>query len=120
MAAPPPADVLAERVARCAADALPVLLAEDSRANQLVATGILGQAGFRVDVVENGLQAVSAVGQTRLMRVYNDDLAAFGLVGAQEREALVDGRGAQHLELVFQQEPHALPRPLLVIDHQHR
>jgi glutamate 5-kinase len=29
------------------------------------------------------LQAVSAVGQTRLMRVYNDDLAAFGLVGAQ-------------------------------------
>jgi glutamate 5-kinase len=29
------------------------------------------------------LQAVSAVGQTRLMRVYNDDLAGFGLVGAQ-------------------------------------
>lgn len=29
------------------------------------------------------LQAVSAVGQTRLMRVFNDDLAAFGLVGAQ-------------------------------------
>ncbi len=29
------------------------------------------------------LQAVSAVGQTRLMRVYNDDLASFGLVGAQ-------------------------------------
>ena len=29
------------------------------------------------------LQAVSAVGQSRIMRVYNDDLAAFGLVGAQ-------------------------------------
>ncbi|PIE32219.1 MAG: glutamate 5-kinase [Ilumatobacter coccineus] len=29
------------------------------------------------------LQAVSAVGQTRIMRVYNDDLAAHGLVGAQ-------------------------------------
>ena len=29
------------------------------------------------------LQAVSAVGQTRLMRVYNDHLASFGLVGAQ-------------------------------------
>ena len=29
------------------------------------------------------LQAVSAVGQTRLMRVYNDDLARFELVGAQ-------------------------------------
>ena len=29
------------------------------------------------------LQAVSAVGQSRIMRVYNDDLAAFGIVGAQ-------------------------------------
>ncbi len=29
------------------------------------------------------LQAVSAVGQSRIMRVYNDDLAAYGLVGAQ-------------------------------------
>ena len=29
------------------------------------------------------LQAVSAVGQSRMMRVYNDELAAFGLVGAQ-------------------------------------
>jgi glutamate 5-kinase len=29
------------------------------------------------------LQAVSAVGQSRIMRVYNDDLASFGLVGAQ-------------------------------------
>ena len=29
------------------------------------------------------LQAVSAVGQSRIMRVYNDQLASFGLVGAQ-------------------------------------
>ncbi len=29
------------------------------------------------------LQAVSAVGQSRIMRVYNDELASFGLVGAQ-------------------------------------
>jgi len=29
------------------------------------------------------LQAVSAVGQSRIMRVYNDDLASFDLVGAQ-------------------------------------
>ncbi len=29
------------------------------------------------------LQAVSAVGQSRIMRVYNDDLAEFGIVGAQ-------------------------------------
>ncbi len=58
-----PADDLAERVARHAARALPVLLAEDSRSNQVVATGILGKAGFRVDIAENGLQAVAAVGR---------------------------------------------------------
>jgi glutamate 5-kinase len=29
------------------------------------------------------LQAVSAVGQSRFMRVYNDELAAYGIVGAQ-------------------------------------
>jgi CheY-like chemotaxis protein len=38
-----------------------VLLAEDSRANQLVATTILRKAGFRVQLAENGLQAVAAV-----------------------------------------------------------
>lgn len=48
-----------------------------------VAAGVaaLGFASRPHDVLT--LQAVSAVGQTRLMRVYNDDLAAFGLVGAQ-------------------------------------
>ncbi|MGB5834363.1 MAG: ATP-binding protein, partial [Thiohalocapsa sp.] len=56
-----PDDDLAERVTRCAASATTVLLAEDSRANQLVATTILTKAGFRVDVAENGLQAVAAV-----------------------------------------------------------
>jgi len=54
-------DDIAERVARCALSAASVLLAEDSRANQLVATSILSKAGFRVDVAENGLQAVAAV-----------------------------------------------------------
>jgi glutamate 5-kinase len=63
----------------------------------------LRQAGHEVLVVSSGavaagvsalgfsarpsdmltLQAVSAVGQSRIMRVYNDELAAFGLVGAQ-------------------------------------
>lgn len=59
---PEPADDdLADRVARRAAGALPVLLAEDSRPNQLVATTLLAKVGLRVDVVENGLQAVAAV-----------------------------------------------------------
>lgn len=48
-----------------------------------VAAGVaaLGYVTRPVDVLT--LQAVSAVGQTRLMRVYNDDLAGYGLVGAQ-------------------------------------
>jgi glutamate 5-kinase len=48
-----------------------------------VAAGVaaLGFDRRPVDVLT--LQAVSAVGQTRLMRVYNDELAEFGLVGAQ-------------------------------------
>jgi glutamate 5-kinase len=48
-----------------------------------VAAGVaaLGFAARPSDMLT--LQAVSAVGQTRLMRVYNDDLAEFGLVGAQ-------------------------------------
>jgi two-component system, sensor histidine kinase and response regulator len=68
----PPVDDLAERVARVADTALPVLLAEDSRANQLVATTILGNAGFRVDVVENGLQAVAAVNRRNYSLVLMD------------------------------------------------
>jgi PAS domain S-box-containing protein len=72
VAEPSAADDIADRVARCAADALPVLLAEDSRANQLVATSILGKAGFRVDVVENGLQAVAAVNRRSYSLVLMD------------------------------------------------
>ncbi len=37
-----------------------ILLAEDSIANQLVATGMLEYAGYRVDVVADGEQAVAA------------------------------------------------------------
>jgi len=48
-----------------------------------VAAGVaaLGFAARPTDM--RTLQAVSAVGQSRMMRVYNDDLASFGLVGAQ-------------------------------------
>jgi CheY-like chemotaxis protein len=57
-------DELLERVTRCAATAPPILLAEDSRPNQLVVTTILQRAGFRVDLAENGLQAVAAVNRS--------------------------------------------------------
>ncbi len=48
-----------------------------------VAAGVaaLGFAARPTDMLT--LQAVSAVGQSRIMRVYNDDLAEFGIVGAQ-------------------------------------
>ena len=48
-----------------------------------VAAGVAA-LGFDARPTDIGtLQAVSAVGQSRIMRVYNDDLALFGLVGAQ-------------------------------------
>jgi len=65
-------ETLAHRVARCALSASPILLAEDSRANQLVATTILTKVGFRVDVVENGLQAVAAVNRRNYALVLMD------------------------------------------------
>jgi len=38
-----------------------LLLAEDNKANQIVACEVLSQAGFTVEIAENGLQAVEAV-----------------------------------------------------------
>jgi glutamate 5-kinase len=48
-----------------------------------VATGVaaLGFTSRPADM--RTLQAVSAVGQSRIMQVWNDELAAFGLIGAQ-------------------------------------
>jgi CheY-like chemotaxis protein len=52
--------------------AMPILLVEDSAPNRLVATAILSKAGYSVDTVENGVQAVSAVAQRRYGLVLMD------------------------------------------------
>jgi CheY-like chemotaxis protein/HPt (histidine-containing phosphotransfer) domain-containing protein len=50
-----------------------VLLAEDNKTNQMVATGILKKLGIvKVEVVENGLEAVGAVAKTRYDLVLMD------------------------------------------------
>ncbi len=41
-----------------------ILVAEDSKANQLIATTMLRQAGYQVDIAENGREAVAAVEKT--------------------------------------------------------
>jgi CheY-like chemotaxis protein/HPt (histidine-containing phosphotransfer) domain-containing protein len=51
---------------------MPILLVEDSAPNRLVATAILSKAGYRVEAVENGLQAVRAVKQNRYGLVLMD------------------------------------------------
>jgi signal transduction histidine kinase/DNA-binding response OmpR family regulator/HPt (histidine-containing phosphotransfer) domain-containing protein len=57
---PAPQDATHERQGRAAA----ILLAEDNLANQLVARGILGKLGMRVDIVTSGLQAIAALAST--------------------------------------------------------
>jgi signal transduction histidine kinase/DNA-binding response OmpR family regulator len=47
-----------------AAQPLHVLLVEDNKINQTFALAVLGKAGHRTDVAENGLQAVDAVRRT--------------------------------------------------------
>jgi signal transduction histidine kinase/ActR/RegA family two-component response regulator len=51
---------------------LPVLLAEDNKINQIVATKLLQEKGFRVDVAPNGLRAVEMVKQKDYALVFMD------------------------------------------------
>ncbi len=47
-------------------DSLPILLAEDSQANQVVACAMLQGAGYTVDVANNGQEAIDAIGQKNM------------------------------------------------------
>ncbi len=49
-----------------------VLVAEDNKVNQIVVGEILGQAGFRYDIVENGKLAVEAIGKTQYALILMD------------------------------------------------
>ncbi len=49
-----------------------ILLAEDSKANQLIASAMLQQEGCLVDVVENGSEAIAAVAQHHYAAVLMD------------------------------------------------
>jgi signal transduction histidine kinase/CheY-like chemotaxis protein len=74
--APPtsPPDAAQERHAleRAAGDAPLVLVAEDNPVNQLLAVRLLEQAGYRVDVVDDGRKALDAVADTRYAAVLMD------------------------------------------------
>ena len=43
-----------------------ILLAEDNELNQEIATAILGEAGFTIDVAENGQLAVDKIGRAHV------------------------------------------------------
>ncbi|MEX0660125.1 MAG: response regulator, partial [Egibacteraceae bacterium] len=49
-----------------------VLVVEDNLVNQMVATGILAQLGYRADVAGNGLEALEALDRTRYAAVLMD------------------------------------------------
>jgi two-component system sensor histidine kinase/response regulator len=92
--APPPAP----RIDSGASDKVPVvrarvLLAEDNIVNQRVAVGLLTRRGHAVDVVENGLQALSAMTSSSydvvLMDVQMPEMGGIEATRAiREREAL--------------------------------
>lgn len=74
-----------------------ILLAEDSKANQLIALTMLQREGYHVDVVENGREAIDAV------RDVSYDLVLMDL-----RMPLVDGLEATR-EIRKSLDAHALP-----------
>ena len=68
-------DVTKEKVASPLSSAMPalkILVVEDNAANQLVARMFLSRLGHRVDIVSDGLEALSAVSQNHYSLVFMD------------------------------------------------
>ena len=80
-----------------------VLVAEDNPINRLVAAGLLQSLGYAVETVEDGRQAVEAVGRERydlvLMDVHMPELDGFAATAAiRERERAAGG--GRHVPIV--------------------
>ncbi|MBL8230314.1 MAG: response regulator [Bryobacterales bacterium] len=87
-----------------------VLLAEDNHINQLVATRILENAGYRVQVAKNGIEAVQACEESRFDLALLDiqmpemgGMEAIARIRERERET-----GAEYLPVIAL-TAHALP-----------
>lgn len=76
-----------------------LLLAEDSPANQLVARAILTRAGYRVDIVDNGVQAVEAHARGSYDLILMD-LRMPAMDGLEATAAIRAGETNQHIPIL--------------------
>jgi PAS domain S-box-containing protein len=105
---PPPAASVPERKA---GDPLSILVADDNRTNQLLLKAILTNAGHRVDIAANGVQAIEAAIRTRYDAVIMDlHMPEMDGCEATRRIRALAG-AARHVPII------ALTADTLVADH---
>ena len=70
----------------------PILLVEDNRINQKLATVMLSKLGYSVDLAENGAEAVAAAEKKQYMIILMDmQMPVMGGIEATEKIRSVDG-----------------------------